>query len=285
MYPGTTASKFGRVQSVPPLQLHRMHIPGPAPLREIQHEVPIPVLDQEDLGAQGIDTSVLVPGAARVDALGSCTCQAGTAHLAERMAAAGREVAPIGVANSNGATGVTLDLRTSDAKTAEEFAIVLYHLVTDQTGDPATEWPPTDGGSSGYYVCQELETLGLASSYKTASGILGALSMLQTGTVMQGSVWFRSFMTTDSQGFIDGDGSTDAVMAAVDSGVAGGHETLLTGIEQLALTAAGTVDLQNTVLRARNSWSAQWGLDGDYLVHASTLDLLSQYCDWKAAVV
>jgi hypothetical protein len=257
-----------------------MHIPGPAPLREVQHTIPIPVLDQEDLGAQGIDVSQLVPGAVKVDALGSCTCQAGTAHLAERMTAAGK---PLHDAYLQPADhGVML---TGDAKQAEEFAIVLYHLVTDQTGNPASEWPPTDCGSSGLYVCEELERLTLASSYKTAPGVLGALSLLQSGTVMQGAPWFRSWFQPDSQGFVDGDGSVDAFMAALDSGVAGGHETLQTGIPQLALTSTGTVDLANTVIRVRNSWSTAFGLSGDYLIHASTLDLLSAYADFKAVVI
>lgn len=281
MHEGLTPTKFGQVASPAPLQLHRLHIRGPAPLREVQHQVPIPVLDQEDLFKQGIDTSALVPGALKVDALGSCTCNAGTAHLAERMTAAGK---PLHNAYLQPADqGVTL---TADAKQAEEFAIVLYHLVTDQTGNPASEWPPTDCGSSGYYVCAELERQQLASSYKTASGVLGALSLLQSGTVMQGCPWPRAWFTPDSQGFVDGDGSADALEAALASGVAGGHETLLTGIPQLALTAAGTVDLGSTVIRVRNSWSTQWGpLGGDFLVHASTLDLLAAYADFKAIVI
>ena len=280
MHDGPTPTKFGRHASPAPLQLHRLHIPGPAPLREVMHEVPIPVLDQEDLHKQGIDVTQLMPGAQDVDALGSCTCNAGTAHLAERMTAAGKPLHDAYL--QPGDHGAML---TADARTAEEFAIVLYHLVTGQTGDPAQEWPPSDAGSSGYYVCHELERLGLASSYKTGAGVLGALSLLQAGTVMQGAPWFRAWFQLDSQGFIDGDGSADAMQAAVASGVAGGHETQLRGIEQLAVLGNGTVDLQNTVLRVRNSWSPQWGLGGDYRIHASTLGYLSAYCDWKAIII
>lgn len=277
MYSGSTPTKFGRFASPAPLQLHRMHIPGTAPLREVQHEVPIPVLDQEDLGAQGIDTSTLVAGAPKVDALGSCTCNAGVEHAAERWVAAGRDLARLGFAGCF--------VSAADAAACERAAIVLYHLVTDQTGDPASEWPPTDCGSSGYYVCHELETLGLASSYKTASGVLGALSLLQAGTVMQGTPWFRAWMQPDSAGFIDGDGSTEAFKAAVDSGVAGGHETLQIGIPQLALKADGSVDLQNTVIECLNSWSPNWGLSGRFRLHASTLDLMSAWTDFKAIVI
>jgi hypothetical protein len=286
MFEGLTPTKFGRVQSVAPMQLHRLHVSAPsATLREVSWTVPIPVLDQEDLFAQGIDTSQLVPGAQKVDALGSCTCNAGTGHLAERMAAVGHELAGLGIASSTGAGGATLDLRHPDAKTAEEFAILLYHLVTDQTGNPASEWPPTDCGSSGYYVCTELEKQGFASTYKTGAGVLGALSLLQAGTVMQGSPWFNAWFKPDSQGFVDCDGSVDAFMAALESGVAGGHETLQTGIPQFAVTSSGQVDLQNTVIEVRNSWSVNFGLAGSYRIHASTLDLLSAYTDYKAIVI
>jgi hypothetical protein len=110
--------------------------------------------------------------------------------------------------------------------------------------------------------------------------------MLQSGTVMQGTPWLNAWMNPDSQGFIDGDGSMDALQAAIASGVAGGHETLLTGIVQLGQVTAGQADLSRTVLRARNSWSAGWGpLAGDFLVHASTLNYLAQYCDFKAVTI
>jgi len=66
--------------------------------------------------------------------------------------------------------------------------------------------------------------------------------------------------------------------------VAGGHETLEIGIAQLAQAGNGTIDLANTVIKVRNSWSTQFGLDGNYLIHASTLNYLSRYYDFKAVV-
>jgi hypothetical protein len=281
-YAGLTASKFGRTQSPPPPHPWRLHLPAAEPLKEVAWTVPVPVLDQEDLGAQGVDVSQLVAGAQKVDALGSCTCNAGTGHLAERWTAAGKDLAAISL-GSAAPEHVGL---SGSAAGDEEFAIVLYHLVTGQTGNPASEWPPTDTGSSGYYVCQELERLKLARSYKTASGVTGALSLLQSGTVMIGMPWYQAWFQPDSQGFVDGDGSAAALSAALASGVAGGHETLMTGIPQLALTSAGTVDLQNTVVEIRNSWSPQWGpLGGAFRLHASTLGYLGAYVDYKALVI
>ena len=134
-------------------------------------------------------------------------------------------------------------------------------------------------------VEQQLISQRLAASYRSAPNVTGALSLLQTGTVMQGGPWFNSWMTPDSNGFVDGDGSYAAFQAAVKSGVAGGHETLQHGIPQLAQAANGSVDLAHTVIKVRNSWSTQFGQDGDYLLHASTLNRLARYYDYKAVVI
>jgi len=284
MRPGITSTKLGRYQAAEPLRLERLAVHDGSPLREVDHEIPIPVLDQEDLLAQGIDTAALVPGAQQVDALGSCTCNAGTGHLAERWVAAGKNLLSIQLPSGDGTLGITASGPAPQED--EEFAIVLYHLVTDETGDPSTEWPPVDCGSSGLYVFQEFERQKWASSYLSGAGVCGALSLLQSGTVMVGLPWFNSWFTQDAQGFVDSDGSFGAFMAAVQSGVAGGHETLMRAIPQLAQASSGIVELQGTVIRVRNSWSPSWGpLAGEYLIHASTLNYLSQYVDYKQIVV
>jgi hypothetical protein len=281
MYEGATRTKFGQISVPEPLRFDLLEFHDGSPLKEVTHAIPIPVLDQEDLHAQSIDVAKLIMGAQDADALGSCTCNTGTAHIAERWTAAGRDVT--GLTLSSGAGDITLS--PSDARACEEFAIVLYHLVTDQTGDPAQEWPPTDCGSTGLYVCQQLISRGFAASYRSAASVNGALKLLQAGTVMMGGPWFNSWMNPNSNGFVDGDGSYAAVQAAMQSGVAGGHETLLRGIEHLAQAADGTIDLANTVLRVRNSWSTQFALSGDYLLHASTLGYLARHYDFKAVVL
>jgi hypothetical protein len=281
MYEGPTRTKFGQFSVPEPLRFDLLEVHDGSPLTEVTHPIPIPVLDQEDLHAQGIDVTKLVPGAQDADALGSCTCNTGTAHIAERWAAAGKDIT--GLTLSSGAGQVSLS--ATDARADEEFAIVLYHLVTDQTGDPAQEWPPTDCGSTGLYVAQELISLGFAASYKSAANVTGALQLLQSGTVMMGGPWFNSWMTPDSNGFVDGDGSYAAVQAAMQSGVAGGHETLLRGIPQLAQGSDGTVDVASTVLRVRNSWSVKFAQSGDYLLHASTLNYLARHYDFKTVIV
>jgi len=281
MYEGPTSTKFGQVAVAEPLRFDLLVFHDNAILKEVEHEIPIPVLDQEDLHKQGIEVTKLVPGAQDTDALGSCTCNTGAAHIAERWAAAGKDLAGLKLTGGTGA----ISMSATDSMADEEFAILLYHLVTDQTGNPSQEWPPTDCGSNGLYVCQGFIAQGFATSYNAAPNVTAALTLLQTGTVMQGGPWFNSWMNPDANGFVDGDGSYEAVRAAMKSGVAGGHETLQRGITQLAQTSNGAVDLHKTVIKVRNSWSTQFGLNGDYLVHASTLNYLARYYDFKTAVV
>lgn len=273
MYNGVTPTKFGRYQVAEPFHFARLHLHAEgAPLREVSWDVPIPVLDQEDLLKQGIEVSRVVPGAENADALGSCTANATMASLAERLAAAGRDIASAGL--------------SGDAVKDEERAIAFYHADTMQTGDPAQEFPPADCGSTGLYCCRELMREKLIADYRTGSGALALLSMLQQGSVIQGTPWFNAWMTQDSGGFVDGDGSTDALQEAVASGVAGGHETCVHQVVQLARDSSGTVSLQDTVVQVRNSWSPAWGvLGGDFRLHASTLQMLAQFCDFKQFVI
>lgn len=259
---------FGRYAVAEPLRGATLHLHDGAPLREVSWDIPIPVLDQQDLIRQGIDTSRIVPGAQRADALGSCTCNAGTASLAERtFAAKGR--LPEGV-------------HPTDPVADECYAIALYHEVTDQTGDPAREWPPTDCGSTGLYVCTELEHQRLISSHRSAPDVASMLSLLQQGTVIMGAPWFRSWMEPDRYGFVDGDGSYASLVTAIESGVAGGHETCIAAAERL-MEAAG--DLSRSHVRVRNSWGRSWGDSGSYRIHCSTLAMLGSHVDFKAFVI
>lgn len=249
-------------------------------LKEVEWTPSIPILDQEDLLSQDIETSAFIPDCeTNVDALGSCTGNAFTAHLSERAAAAGVPVPAL----VDGQFTWQLSA-ASTSKEGEEFAIAFYNLTTTKFGGPGGNWPPNDDGSSGGDCCDELEALGLTRSHLSATSVHGLLSLLQAGSVAVGGPWYNSMMTPDSQGFIDGDGSPEAIRAVLDSGVAGGHERYTGKIVQLAIVN-GLIDFQNTILGDRNSWDLNWGLGGSYLYHASFLQATLDQTDWKQAVV
>ena len=129
-------------------------------------------------------------------------------------------------------------------------------------------------------MCQTLQQAHLIKSYASAANVQSALHLLQDGTVIMGSPWFNMWMKPNAQGYVDGDGSQAALDDALDSGVAGGHETTF-----VAMETAYDANLQKVVIRVRNSWSPQWGINGEYRIHASTLSWLGNQCDWKQFIL
>jgi hypothetical protein len=268
-------TQFGRIHVPEPVtSLSRLHLARVAqiPIVPITHDLRVPVLDQEDLFQQGINTAQLVPGATKVDALGSCVANASTAALS-----AGLTPAQVDQKLPPGAPRLT-----GDPVEDEKFAIVLYHHLTDKTGQPATEWPPQDCGSSGLAACEFFEDQGLITGWHVAHGAENILSLMQTGPLIVGQPWLNTWMSPDQAGFIDGDGSLTALAEAVSSGVAGGHETCWFGIESVGYTLDGNIDPQTTIIRFRNSWSTAWGDQGTGLAHLSTFVELGHWCDFRA---
>lgn len=260
---------FGRFHAPEPLSnlaaLHRYTGTG---LRAVDHEPKVGVLDQEDLFAQGIDTSVLVPGAPKADALGSCTEQANHSALSNVMTEA-RFFSFTGASSYDDVVGV------------EKSAIVSYARCTHQTGDPSQEWPPTDCGSSGQYIVSDDVSQGLVKGAALAHDAESICSLLQSDGLLVGQPFLNAWMEPDSKGFIDGDGSYSRFQSDMEQGVAGGHETYWSAIEAIHLTASGLVDANKTVIRARNSWSKNWGDKGSYRFHLSTFLYIVNYCDFR----
>ncbi len=254
-----------------PSSLRRLHTRTAAVLHTVDWEPKVGVLDQEDLIAQGIRVSALVPGASDVDALGSCTANATTAALSNLLP----EQQFLDLVDAS-----TYD----DVVAAECWAIDFYHECSDQTGDPAQEWPPTDCGSSGPYIVSELQRLKLISGDKIAHGADNICSLLQEGCLIVGQPFLNAWETPDAQGFIDGDGSASTLRAQIAGGVAGGHETCLCAIESLVLDSQGAVVPERTVVRFRNSWGRAWGDAGDYRAHLSTYVALGAFCDFRSLV-
>jgi hypothetical protein len=249
----------------------RVHLHAGADLHEVDHEPKVGVLDQEDLFAQGIYVSRFIPGAKDVDALGSCTANATMSAVSN--------VLPEDEFLSF-ATASAYD----DVVNVEEGAITFYSKCTAQTATPQTEYPPTDCGSSGPYIVQELQRLDLVKTDTIAHGPTNLISLMQADGVLMGSPWLNAW-ETPVHGVIDGDGSTAVLERQLRQGIAGGHETYLSAIEKLTLTETGRVVPEETILRGRNSWSASWGTGGSYYVHLSTLVSIGSACDFRQLVV
>ncbi|MFD0032540.1 hypothetical protein ACFVJK_30585 [Streptomyces sp. NPDC127172] len=251
-----TDVRLGRHHRLDARSLNHVHRHDGTQLLPVRHEIPIPILDQEDLDVQGIDTSALVPGAAKVTALGSCTANAGTAALAFLLGA-GR-LADVG-------------LSVTDAVACERFAICLYHEETRADELPG-QWPPDDQGSSGLGIARALKARGLIGGYVHATTANDLASLLQHGPVLLGTPWFQDWFTPDADGFIDsGKWAT--------SQFAGGHEILAVGLDAVAQDADGHVIPHLTVIRLRNSWSTAWGLEGEFRMRLSTYVALRRHID------
>jgi hypothetical protein len=253
-YPHHT--KLGRNQVLDARSLKWLHEHGGAALKPAEHAPRIPVLDQEDLFAQGIRVSSVVAGAADVDALGSCTGNAGTAAASLLL-------------STEQATAAGLDY--SSATAAEEWAIGLYAQATG-LDDATGTFPPDDAGSSGLGIAKALKRRGLVRSYSHATTATAVASQLQKGAVLFGTPWFQSWFEPDKNGFIDGGDW-------ISSGVAGGHEICVIALEQVTQDHAGRVEPESTVIRFRNSWSASWGDGGDGLMTLATYQRLRRYVD------
>jgi hypothetical protein len=282
----TRPALFGRFQTPEaPSALLRLHLHDEAtPLHTVDWEPNAGVLDQQDLLAQGIETSSFIPGCkTNVNELGSCTANATIVYLSNILRSDQFSDLPktLGIA-PNGSRPLAYD----NVVLGEEAAIGFYHRCTDQTGTPAQEWPPTDCGSSGPYIFEYLKHLKLVSTEAIAHGPQNLVSLLQKGAVLVGQPFLNAWMEPGPDAMIDGNGTVTTVERQIQDGVAGGHETVITAIEKLVLNNNGQVNPWETIIRLRNSWAKSWGDHGSYRAHLSTYTvILGQYCDFRQPTV
>lgn len=251
--------KLGRHQRLDGRSLAYLHRkPHGEQLKPVSWEPLIPVLDQEDLHAQGIVAEDVVKGGGDPDALGSCTGNGGTCALslvlpAEALAAAGLDV--------------------SGPIPAERFAIRLYSDATYADDDPGEQWPPTDCGSSGLGIATVLKKRDLIGSYVHITNADDLASALQLGGLLMGMPWLNAFFNPDSDGFIDSDPDW------ASSGIAGGHEVCIVALVSVVQDTDGHVIPEKTVIKVRNSWNQSWGDGGYFYMRLSTYNALRREID------
>jgi hypothetical protein len=150
----------------------------------------------------------------------------------------------------------------------EDDAVSLYEQETslDDREIPG-RYPPEDTGSAGLYACQASRARGWISGYRHAFTTPTALGWLGRQPISIGIPWFNSMFEPDPRSHI--------VAVNRRSGIAGGHQVCLDGI-----------DPKWSMVRLANSWGTSWGDHGRAWLSFSDLRyLLSQGGDAVTAVV
>jgi hypothetical protein len=131
----------------------------------------------------------------------------------------------------------------------------LYRLATRNDVWDFT-YPPTDGGSSGLGVAKALKAMGAIDRYEWTFDWSNALGWAQKQPVMVGTIWTDSMSQPDDEGIIHVGNVTLADMAM-------GHEYLWRGM-----------NYRRGLVRIRNHWTRDWGIDGDAYIPAEELENL-----------
>ncbi|WP_331756555.1 hypothetical protein [Streptomyces decoyicus] len=226
-------------------------------IRTVEWAPRVPVLNQQNLVAQGIKTGEMFDGVQDVDALGSCTANAATACLSVLLTA-------------DACAKAGLD--TTDAVAAERFAIGLYADATTTDEWQNYTWPSDDCGSSGLGVAKALRRRGLIDQYGHATTAEELCVLLQTGPVLMGMPWHQAFFEPVSSLAL-----LDEIPDWQSSPVAGGHEVCITAIESVA-EIEGDIAYEHTVLRVRNSWGS-WGDAGSFRMSLAVYQALRSEID------
>src|SRR5258705_3322999 len=129
----------------------------------------------------------------------------------------------------------------------------LYMQATHQDEFPWV-YPPADEGSSGLGVAKALKYFGAIDRYEHTFSFPAFLAALQAQPVLLGTVWPDSLFDPDRNGIIR---VTSTLVTP------NGHEYLAHGI-----------NWPRRMIRIRNGWSMDWGIDGDAYISFDDMELL-----------
>lgn len=236
--------KLGRHLVLDPRSLAYTRAYAGEPIKTAEWAPKVPVLDQEDLLAQGIHTSQMFQGVDDADALGSCTGNSGTElvsvlHDAAALLQAGLDV--------------------TDPVAAEKWAIGLYSDATrrDEWHDAA--YPSQDCGSSGLGIAKALKARHLIDQYRHATTALELARDLGKGPFLMGTAWYKAWFEPVTRSAL-----LDDIPNWEKSPIAGGHEICVTALEDVVFDSTGSLDYARTIIRLRNHWTRSWGDDGEF---------------------
>lgn len=119
-------------------------------------------------------------------------------------------------------------------------ANAVYYAAKVIDGEPGQE-----NGSTVRSGAKAMQQRGRLSAYAFAASVDEVKVALRSGPVVFGTDWTQDMFKPDAHGLVSPTGP-----------IAGGHCYLCIGY-----------DPEQGVFRFRNSWGAEWGLNGDFLVH------------------
>lgn len=146
--------------------------------------------------------------------------------------------------------------------TAEQYAIQAYRDVTRI--DPFRgSWEPDDTGSDGLSIWKLWRDRGLVGGAEHIMSLDDAHAAIQQRPFLIGTTWLEGMSAPGADGVVRASGRS-----------LGGHEFL-----------CYRYDLDRDLWWCRNSWSRQWGLDGDFAFDSNTyLQLMGMQADGTSMV-
>lgn len=140
----------------------------------------------------------------------------------------------------------------------DEFARGVY-----QDAQKVDEWPGEDySGTSVLAGAKTVQDRGYMGEYRWAFGVDDALRALgYQGPVVIGIPWYQSMFEPRPSGLVE-----------VTPGGGGGHAILVRGVSLKARLAGEPGPMP--VVRLRNSWGHEWGLDGDCYIKVEDFQAL-----------
>jgi hypothetical protein len=184
--------------------------------------------------------------------LGKCTAEAFTgAAGTDNAAGTGQTSVVLPTSAATGSSG----LRAGASYALDDtFSTAFYSLETEDDSYDG-QYPPDDTGSDALGAMAAGKALDIVTSYQHAMSYAAAVSAIQSGALLWGTTFYNSMFDLDKNGYF---------VVTPKSGVAGGHEMVLTGY-----------DPETDEWTGDNSWNESWGpLDGSFKITGKNLTAL-----------